>query len=270
MKKNLSRHSKNSFNLGFTLVEVAVVLVIIGLVMGTFLVTLGAQVEQKKLNETRIALENAKEALVGHAMAHGRFPCPAQAPSAGTTAVEAFGASGSAANGVCSNFFDGYLPSVTLALSPTDTDGYMLDGWNNPIRYAISNLSDDTNTTYIFTKTFGMKNANSITCAPNCGMAWISEQTLLSVCSTGTGIAGGACPSIGTTLAQGAVLIVYSTGANTPTGGVSTDEAANLDADSAFVSHEPFAAGANEFDDIVEWASSNSIFMRLVQAHQLP
>lgn len=268
--KNLSRHSKNNFGLGFTLVEVAVVLVIIGLVMSTFLVTLGAQVEQRKLSETRVALENAKEALLGYAIAHGRFPCPAQAPSAGTTAIEAFGASGSAANGICSNFLDGYLPSVTLGLSPTDTDGYMLDGWSNPIRYALSNLSDDANNTYVFTKTFGMKNANSATCNPNCGMTWIANQTLLSVCSTGTGIAGGTCSGMGTTLTQGAVLVVYSTGDNTSTGGVSTDEAANLNGDSAFVSHEPFAAGANEFDDVVDWVSASSIFGRLVQAHQLP
>jgi len=268
--KSPAKHANNHFYQGFTLVEVAVVLVIIGLVMGTFLVTLGAQIEQRKLSETRVSLENAKEALLGYAMAHGRFPCPAQAPSAGITAVEAFGASGTATNGVCNDFFVGYLPSVTLGLSPTDTDGYMLDGWNNPIRYAISNLSDDTNTTYVFTKTFGMKNANSATCAPNCGMTWIANQPLISICSTGTGIIGGGCSGLGTTLAQGAVLVIYSTGPNTSTGGVSTDEAANLNADSAFVSHEPYAAGANEFDDIVEWASASSIFGRLVQAHQLP
>jgi len=257
---------------GFTLVEMSVVLVIIGLIIGGLFTTLSAQVAQKNLSETRATIDSVKEALLGYAMANGRFPCPAVAPAAGVTAVEAFVAGGSATNGTCANFFNGYVPSVTLGMSSTDTTGYVLDGWNNPIRYAVSNLSDDANVTNIFTKSSGMKTANSATCSPNCGMTWIANQTLLSVCSTATGITGGVCSGTTSTLTSGAVIVVYSTGENTATGGIGADEAANLNGDTAFVSHEPFATGAinGEFDDIVEWLSPSSIFGRLVQANQLP
>ncbi len=253
----------------FTLVEVAIVLVIVGLAIGGILSSLSAQVEQQKLNETRNTINNVKEALLGYAMANGRFPCPAVTPASGVTAVEKFATGGNATNGKCSVFYNGYVPSVTLGLSPTDSSGYVLDGWNNPIRFAIVDLSDDANVSYIFTKSSGMKNANATTCTPSCGMQWIATQTLLSVCSTGTGITGGTCSSATNTVNNNSVIVVYSTGKNTSTGGTGTDEAANLGSDKAFVSHPPYA-GANEFDDIVEWISPNSIFSRLVQANQLP
>ena len=59
----------------FTLVEVAIVLVIVGLAIGGILSSLSVQVEQQKLNETRNTINNVKEALLGYAMANGRFPC---------------------------------------------------------------------------------------------------------------------------------------------------------------------------------------------------
>ena len=267
----MQTYSNQTSQKAFTLVEVAIVLIIVGLAVGGILSSLSSQVEQQKLNETRSTISNVKEALLGYAMANGRFPCPAATPAAGVTAVEKFSAGGNATNGKCSVFYNGYVPAVTLGLSPTDTSGYVLDGWNNPVRFAIVDLSDDANATYIFTKSSGMKNAHSGYC-PNCGMSWIATQPLLSICSTGTGIAAGLCAGATDTVNNNSVIVVYSTGKNTSTGGTGTDEAANLNSDKAFVSHPPFAAGAinGEFDDIVEWISPNSIFSRLVQANQLP
>jgi prepilin-type N-terminal cleavage/methylation domain-containing protein len=272
MKKTIT-YQYQTYQRAFTLIEVAVVLVIVGLVISGLLGSLTAQIEQQKLSETRTTISNIKESLLGYAMANGRFPCPAATPNGVVTALESFVSGGNATNGKCSTFFGGFVPSVTLGLSPTDTEGYVLDGWNNPIRYAIIDLSDDTNTTYVFTKSSGIKTANSASCSPNCGMAWIASQsTMLSVCSTGTGISGGSCSGTATMLNQNSAVIIYSTGKNTPTGGTGTDEAANLNADKAFVSHPPFGVGAanGEFDDIVEWISPNTIFSRLVQANQLP
>lgn len=267
MKKSPTYLNK-TYQKAFTLVEMAVVLIIIGLVITGLLSSLTAQIEQRNLNETRNTINNVKEALLGYAMANGRFPCPAAEPNPpvnNVTAVEV----GNSATGVCT-IYDGWVPSVTLGLTPTDTEGYVLDGWNNPIRYAVVFLNDDaTNPTYnVFTKSSGMKNANN-TCTSPCstGMTWIAPQALLSVCSE---ITSGVCAA-NKTLTQNAVLIVYSTGKNTTTtSGTGIDEQANLDGVGVFVSHEPYAAGANEFDDIVEWISPNTIFSQLVQANQLP
>jgi prepilin-type N-terminal cleavage/methylation domain-containing protein len=265
---------------GFTLVEMAVVLVIVGLMLGVILMPLAAQMDQKRLVETRATMENAREALLGYAMANGRLPCPAAAPGAGVTAVEAFATAptaGNSTNGICAGFFNGYLPGVTLGLTPANSSGYILDGWNNPVRYAVSSLSDDANATYIFTKSTGMKTANTA-CTPPCntGMSYIAAQNLLYVCSSGSGIAATNCGTA-TQLTNGAVFVVYSIGKNAATGGNGTDEAANPNPNSAnndrvFVNHETTSSGAanGEFDDVMDWVSSNTVFGRLVPAGQLP
>jgi prepilin-type N-terminal cleavage/methylation domain-containing protein len=124
---------------GFTLIELAVALFILMLLLGSIIVPLTTQVEQRKISDSRKVLDDARDALLGFAAANGRLPCPASAASNG---AESFAAGGSAANGNCSNFFDGFLPAAALGLSPTDTQGYALDGWGlaqNRIRYAVSN-----------------------------------------------------------------------------------------------------------------------------------
>jgi prepilin-type N-terminal cleavage/methylation domain-containing protein len=253
---------------GFTLVEMAIVLVIVGIILGGIMLPLSVQMEQHNVTATRMTIANVQEALIGYAMANGRFPCPA-AP--GTTGVEA-PANAATAGVACTNPLNGFVPGTTLGITPVNANGYVLDGWNNPIRYAISNLTDP-NALKVFTNSSGMKNANSVTCNPNCGMAWIAAQPfLLSVCNTSTGIAGGNCASLATTLTSNAVLVVYSLGKNFATGGTGADEAANLDNDTAFIDHTPTPAGAanGEYDDIMSWVSSNTVFSRMVQAGQLP
>lgn len=282
---------KPIYSKGFTLVEMAVVLVIIGLVISGLLVSLSAQVEQRSFNETRATIDNIKEALLGYAMANGRFPCPAATPVSGVTAVENFAGGGNASNGLCAQFYNGFVPAITLGLSTTDTSGYILDGWNNPIRYAISDLSDGAASTSLLTQTDGIKNANSsatdadASCSTENGMSYVGCKSLIFVCDASPAAAGavatdcGAATSLSASSASttaaprgGVVLVVYSTGKNTATGGTGNDEAANLNADSVYVSHVPSAVGTanGEFDDIVEWISANSVFAKLVQANQLP
>ena len=62
---------------GFTLVEIAVALFIVTLVLGSILVPLTSQVEQRQISDTRKTLEEIKEALMGFAVANGYLPCPA-------------------------------------------------------------------------------------------------------------------------------------------------------------------------------------------------
>ena len=61
---------------GFTLVEMAVVLVIIGLLIGSFLTPLSQQVDQLRIESTKKSLEEIKSALLGFAIINGYLPCP--------------------------------------------------------------------------------------------------------------------------------------------------------------------------------------------------
>ena len=248
---------------GFTLIEMAVVLLIVTLLLGGLLVPLSTQIEQRKMSETQKLLEDAKEALVGFTLANGRLPCPASANSNGQ---ESFAAGGSAIDGNCSNFFDGFLPAATLGFSPVDSNGYAIDGWGLPqnwIRYAIARTTVN-GIPFPFTQTDGMKSAT---------MSGISNADLLYICAsapTATTTCGAA-----TTLTNKAIFVVYSVGKNAATGGTGSDEAANPNPsspnnDRVFVSHTQSAMAGNEFDDLVTWLSPNILFNRMVAAGRLP
>lgn len=253
---------------GFSLIELAVAVVVIAIFLSSILVPLNTRVAQRKISDTQKTLEDAKEALLGFAMAYGRLPCPASATSNG---VESFAVGGDSTNGNCSNFFDGFLPAVTLGLTPIDAQGYALDGWGlaqNRIRYAVSNQSlaapDGAVITNPFTRVNGMRNAT---------ISVIAAGNLLHVCSTGTGITTSCAAN--TTLTANAPLVVWSVGANAVAGGTSVDEAQNPNpnggsADRFFVWHVLSSVSGNEFDDIVTWISTGNLASRLVAARQLP
>lgn len=232
---------------GFTLVEMAVVLMIVGLLLGGLIPTIFSQIEQQHTNETRKQLDEIQQALIGYAIINERLPCPASSASG----VESFAALGNATNGNCSNFNDGFVPAATLGLTPIDSQGFAVDSWNNRIRYAVTSAS-------AFTATSGIR-TNFSTLAPN-----------LLVCSTATGITASSCASGASLTPNGVPVVIFSTGKNGGHG-TSPDEAANLDGGTSktFVSHTP-TPNPNEFDDIVTWLSPNILINRMVTAGKLP
>lgn len=236
---------------GFTLVELAIVLIVVALLSGGLMMTLSTQFENVARSETQRRLNDARDALLGYAAANGRLPCPALG---GATGVES-----PVGGGTCNDNWDGFLPAVTLGINPTNENGYALDGWGNPIRYATTKAVSSQVTT-----------ANQIKAAWNAGTALAAD---LRVCNAAAGISGsGASAScaIGSDLTANAVAIVYSRGNNGAMVPSSADEQANGDADRLFISHTPTPAGANEFDDLVIWISPNILYNRLIAAGRLP
>lgn len=61
---------------GFTLIELAMVLFVMGLLLSSFLAPLAARVEQRERNETEIQLDEIKDVLFGYIIRNGQFPCP--------------------------------------------------------------------------------------------------------------------------------------------------------------------------------------------------
>jgi prepilin-type N-terminal cleavage/methylation domain-containing protein len=260
------------FRRGFSLVEIAVVLVIIAILATAIGVPLASQLDQQKTKDTEKQLELIKEAIYGFAMANGRLPCPASATSNGK---EAF-AIGGPADGDCSST-SGWVPAVTLGLSPVDSSGYFVDAWGltaNRVRYAVSEVKYKTDAptgcpatlTYPLTKTDGIKGA-TMGCLsdPNAAV-----NLLTVVTTTINNVPAGCTPSNLTTKAP---FVIFSLGKNGTTGGTGADEAQNVATDATtFVSRAPTASDncAGEFDDIVTWGSLNTLFARMVQAGKLP
>jgi len=270
-----SSASGGSTSGGFTLIELAIVVFIITLMFGFILVPLQSQVENRRFADTQRILDQAREALIGYAVANGYFPCPADY-AGGSGGQEATGSTHTVGVGACAatvvaggatNVYIGYLPAVTLGFTPTDSQGYAVDAWGliqNRIRYAVSSQAvNGINSP--FTNTSGMRSA---------GMSNIMSASLLNVCNTATGSTATACAA-GTTLTSNAIVVVWSLGANAATtGGTSTDERENTEslatADRVFVMHDKSGGTGPEFDDIVNWISTPMLFSRLIAAGQLP
>lgn len=72
--KNIFSHF--SANRGFSLIEMAVVLIIFGLLIGGLLTPLSAQRDVKSYSETRDNLQKIRDALYGYAIINGKLPCP--------------------------------------------------------------------------------------------------------------------------------------------------------------------------------------------------
>src|SRR5688572_6039926 len=94
---------------GFTLIEVMMVLLILAVLATGLTIPLAAQLQMRREEETRRVLDEARDAVLGFAAAHGRLPCPATLASRGE---EAFAPGGSPANGACESFHGGYLPAA--------------------------------------------------------------------------------------------------------------------------------------------------------------
>jgi prepilin-type N-terminal cleavage/methylation domain-containing protein len=246
----------------FTLLEIMMVLLVLTVLLAGMAIPLATQVAMRRYDETRRTLDDAREALLGFASAHGRLPCPASATSRGE---ESFAPGGDALNGRCSNFHDGYLPAASLGLAPLDGEGYLRDAWmsaQNRVRYAVF-AGEANGIAQPLTRVNGMKSATlaGLGAAPN----------LLWICASGTGVDASGCGAAANHLTRRAAFVLISLGADAPLApAAGSDEAKNLDGDGAFVSHEISATPGNEFDDYLTWVTINLVVSRLVTAGRLP
>lgn len=253
---------------GFSLIELAIGLVIVAVLLSSLLVPLVTQVDQRRTAETQRLLDEARSALIGFVAANRRFPCPATAASSG---VESPAGGGNCTNPV------GFLPAVTLGLTPVDQQGFQTDPFGNQtnrIRYAIADVNLAGLDT--FTTTGGMTTATMNTIATNA-----TAGNLLIVCPTAS-TSATSC-STGPALANGsAIAVIYSVGKNgvlytgdcaTPAAtcvGVSGDETENVDLDRVFVNRPSSDAAGAEFDDMLVWISPSMLFGRLISVGQQP
>lgn len=273
----INKYSNNREE-GFTLVEMAIVLVILGFVLGALLLPLQAQREQVFLTQTNGTLENARRALLGFAQQRGRLPCPATDASNGME--QPLG------GGVCTQQV-GFLPAATLGVQPTDAQGFALDGWNNRIIYAVTQNSTAAiinPATPDFTTNIPDNPATPLVNEAD-GMNALGIANLtpdLRVCNSAAGITANTCsvvpPNEVNYAINNAAAVIYSIGATGAQAIGGIDETANLnDADlngiiddGVFVSHDARENDPNgEFDHIVVWISPFVLYNAMIQAGQL-
>ncbi|MDP2140427.1 MAG: type II secretion system protein [Gammaproteobacteria bacterium] len=253
MKSNFLNAGKGS---GFTLIEMAVVLLIVGLMLSGLFASLGSSTENKRRTDATAQLNRIEEALYGFAQTNGRLPCPA-VPGVPT------GQEDPLAGGVCTNS-RGFVPAVTLGIQGAiNTDGLLLDPWGNPYRYVVSERVQ------VLDRAFTTSNGLRALFAN--GSLTIDPATRLCVSS--------AVNCTGTTFTNSAPALVFSMGSDWQTFS-SAIQVENASApphasypniiNNDFV-NAPYAEdGTQAFDDILVWLSPQILFSRLISAGRLP
>lgn len=216
---------------GFSLLEMAVVMVILGLLLGGLLGPLSVQRDSKNQNDINQRLLEIENALMGFASINGYLPCPARANSNGLEARNG-------ANNCTQQH--GFVPTVSLGLQgAVDGNMRMLDPWLVPIRYSLSSVNN-------------WEYAKAIQLNVTAGDYRICAQAT--------------CTNI---LAQNIAAVVYSLGEFGNQGSSSPDQLENTDNDTDFVSRTRAEGTTTEFNDTLRWISPNILVFQLVKSGQL-
>ncbi len=245
---------------GFTLIEVAIALVVLGLLVAGLLGPMGTRVEQAERERTRAMLEEIKEALYGFAIAHGRLPCPDS--DGGNDGREDFDAGGTCTGGTVV----GNLPWVVLGVPEQDS-------WGRRFRYRVTPSYADA------------ISQNTVVPAPPgtpCTAVPPVQPTQASfaLCSDGdiTIRSDGVDTSPTTLVASNVPAAVVSHGKyRFLPADASPHEDENFEDSSiagdtlgTFVSRDYTGGTGQEFDDLVVWISPLILKNRMIMAGKLP
>lgn len=223
-----------TFSRGFTLVEMAVVLVIVALLIAGVMIPLSAQQDIRARQEADRTLAEVREALLGYAASNAPagtrpyLPCP----DTNDDGVE----DRSATPGPCSAQ-EGRVPWVTLGLA-------RLDPWNNRYRYRVS--ATFSNSAAGFTLTSA---GDIAVCADSACATGIASNVPAAILSHGANGAGAFNSAGGTNAA--------------PAG---ADELENADGDATFVTH----IHDTTFDDLLAWVPPTVLVNRMITSGKLP
>jgi type II secretory pathway pseudopilin PulG len=132
---------------GFTLIELAVVLLLVSFIVGTAVVAGKTVVDAAQQQQTAVKMSAIKQALYTWRKAYNRLPCPASLTLATISAnfgvegpksancIDGVAGNATATNNTAGNTVsEGAVPVRSLGLS----DDTAFDGWGNRIRYAVS------------------------------------------------------------------------------------------------------------------------------------
>lgn len=272
---------------GFTLIEMAIVLIVITLLIGGLAAPLSAQIQARRIAETRADMNAIRDALVGYAMSHtisrtcncnyGSSPTAVGDPLSSTTCPVMIACPSTDPTGtgtLTQTYLGHFLPCPDNASPPTGVEASRdgsgrcpvpvrgtlpwrtlglkgHDAWGNRYTYAVTRQYANDQSGFVSTPAATGGDVNVFPDA-TCSVATVAENVPIVVVSHGPNGRGAQNMGGGTPLAA----------ADLP-----NDERHNLIAseavapcnDRSFVSRAP----TETFDDQVLWVSANELFNRV-------
>jgi prepilin-type N-terminal cleavage/methylation domain-containing protein len=280
---------KKSTQTGFTLVEVAIVLLIVGILLGYTVALFPRQQELKQYRAVDRVMDQVIEAVIGFAQVNGRLPCPTQPNLAGVEDIDGAGC----------NTYAGFVPVNTLGLDGRfNEDKLLIDPWGNPYRYYVTHVDFNGNGQSDFVTPGEMRLVGLVDSEPD---TWIDLDGRYMICTdAGTATNDRCTGAAGVVFGRfkddfnswdrryaGAPFVLLSMGKNWSEAAPEDDELENSGATEVTGTSgtkyllKDVAAGktnfvkrttgfADKFDDVVRWASPSVLYSRMIQAGQLP
>ncbi len=154
---------------GFSLVEMALVLLIVGLLAAVFLPATNTFLESNRRKETRAKLEALEQAMVRFVIVNRRLPCPADgalAPGNANQGLEL------GAAGVCNpaTQINGVVPWRSLGLAQSDA----MDAWSTMVTYRVWGGANTLTVHTVAGTGMDMKNLDPAT--PGAVSGWLASR----------------------------------------------------------------------------------------------
>jgi len=288
---------------GFTLVEIAIVLLIVTILLGYTVALFPRQQELKQYRALNLEMDRVVEAIIGFAQVNGRLPCPALPNSGGDEDYDEITKDG------CNNY-GGFVPANTLGLDGRrNEDSLLLDPWGNPYRYYVT----DNDFTHPVTGANGLSDftapgeMRAVGLADVDGDDYIDLDGRYIICESAGTSTDDRCTGSVEVFGHfednggapndrygGAPFVLVSMGKNWNQGAPVGDE---LENSGGSLSNTDLALGlgpsgsqyllkdvtggettfvrrteghADDFDDVVRWVSPNILYSRMIEAGQLP
>ncbi len=218
---------------GFSLMEMALVLIILGFLLGGALASVSTLQARQRESKTEEQLDEIIDALTSFAAVNRRLPCPANPTTASITTGAGLERVPTGAG--CTGGNAGVLPWATLGLPEGDA-------WARRFSYRVTNSFARSGTAITLASTGDntVQNLAGVTLASQTPAVVVSHGANTRRSYGSSGILGAASPNAG--------------------------ETENGDADAQFVSD----LQAAEFDDQVRWIPVSILMNRMLQAGTLP
>lgn len=249
------------YQTGFTLIEIAIVLLIVSILLGYSVAMFPRQQELKQYRAADAEMKSIIEHLIAFAQTNGRLPCPDTAAGTRDGLEDALGVPVND----CSAFF-GFVPGRTLGINGDyDQNNVLTDPWGTGYRYAVSSIGGAGNRTLV-----------SFNGIRTLGMAAVQPDLFLCDDNTNAPANDTNCVSVSGNEVLGTngqvAAVIISLGRDNVIPATSNIQIENTDDFDSGLSDRVYilAPRRDDYDDLVKWVPTNLLFSKMIDAEQLP